>query len=139
MDACLSLFTSFGYFESDAEHAGTLAGMAETLRPGGWLVIDFLNAAQVRSLVAPAAGPFLAGERGSQSRKYLSGDQRFVIKEIHLADGREFRERVRLYHAADLEAMLSAAGIAIEQRFGDYQGARCIDGSPRTLLMGRAA
>ncbi len=49
VDACLSLFTSFGYFESDAEHAETLAGMASTLRPGGWFVIDFLNAAQVRS------------------------------------------------------------------------------------------
>lgn len=139
MDACLSLFTSFGYFESDAEHAATLAGMAETLRPGGWLVMDFLNAAQVRSLVAPEAGQLVEGERGSRLRKYLSADQRFVIKEIHLADGRQFNERVRLYHAAELEEMLMAAGIAIEQRFGDYQGTRCIDGSPRTLLLGRAA
>ena len=139
MDACLSLFTSFGYFESDEEHAATLAGMAATLRPGGWLVIDFLNAAQVRSLVSPVAGPLVPGERGSHLRKYLSVDQRYVIKEIHLADGRQFSERVRLYHATELEAMLAAAGIAVEQRFGDYLGARCIDGSPRALLMGRAA
>jgi SAM-dependent methyltransferase len=138
MDACLSLFTSFGYFESDAEHAATLAGMAATLRPGGWLVLDFLNAAQVRGKVPAVAGPLEPGERGSRLRKYLSADQRYVIKEIHLADGRQFRERVRLYHATDLEAMLAAAGIAVQQRFGDYQGARCIDGAPRTLLMGRA-
>jgi SAM-dependent methyltransferase len=139
MDACLSLFTSFGYFESDAEHAETLAGMAATLRPGGWFVMDFLNAAEVRSRVASVPGPLEPGERGSRLRKYLSPDQRFVIKEIHLADGRQFSERVRLYHAADLEAMLLAAGIAVEQRFGDYEGARCIDGSPRALLLGRAA
>jgi SAM-dependent methyltransferase len=139
MDACLSLFTSFGYFEDDAEHAATLAGMAATLRTGGWFVIDFLNAAQVRSQVAGEAGPLIEGERGSHLRKYLSADQRYVIKEIHLADGRQFTERVRLYHATELEAMLASAGIVIEQRFGDYQGARCIDGSPRTLLMGRAA
>ncbi len=139
MDACLSLFTSFGYFESDAEHAATLAGMAATVRPGGWFVIDFLNAAQVRGKVPATAGPLEAGERGSHQRKYLSADQRFVIKEIHLSDGRQFSERVRLFHATELEAMLTAAGIAVEQRFGDYQGARCIDGAPRTLLMGRAA
>ena len=139
MDACLSLFTSFGYFESDAEHAATLAGMAETLRPGGWFVMDFLNASQVRAHVAAEAGPLVPGERGSHLRKYLSPDQRYVIKEIHLADGRQFSERVRLYHATDLEAMLAAAGVAVEQRFGDYLGARCIDGSPRALLMGRAA
>jgi hypothetical protein len=35
--------------------------------------------------------------------------------------------------------MLTTAGIAVEQRFGDYEGARCIDGAPRALLMGRAA
>jgi len=139
MDACLSLFTSFGYFESDAEHAATLAGMAATLRPGGWFVIDFLNAAQVRSHVAVAAGPLVPGDRGSCLRKYLSADQRFVIKEIHLADGRQFNERVRLYHASELEGMLASAGVVIEQRFGDYQGAPCMDGSPRTVLMGRAA
>ena len=85
------------------------------------------------------AGPFLPGERGSRLRKYLSPDQLYVIKEIHLADGRQFSERVRLYHAAELEAMLAAAGVVIEQRFGDYQGARCIDGAPRALLIGRAA
>ena len=81
----------------------------------------------------------MPGERGSRLRKYLSPDQRYVIKEIHLADGRQFNERVRLFHAAELEAMLAAAGIAIEQRFGDYQGARCSDGAPRALLLGRAA
>lgn len=138
MDACLSLFTSFGYFESDTEHAATLAGMAATLRPGGWLVLDFLNAAQVRGRVPSAAGPLEPGERGSRLRKYLSTDGRYVIKEIHLGDGRQFRERVRLYHATDLEAMLAAAGITVLERFGDYQGARCIDGAARTLLMGRA-
>lgn len=139
MDACLSLFTSFGYFESDAEHAATLAGMAATLRPGGWFVMDFLNAGQVRSHVAAEAGPLQPGERGSRMRKYLSPDQQYVIKEIHLGDGRQFNERVRLYHASDLEAMLAAAGIVVEHRFGDYQGARCTDGAPRALLMGRAA
>jgi hypothetical protein len=35
--------------------------------------------------------------------------------------------------------MLASAGIMIEQRFGDYQGARCTDGAPRALLLGRAA
>ena len=121
------------------EHAATLAGMAATLRTGGWFVLDFLNATQVRSHVPAEAGPFVPGERGSRLRKYLSPDQRYVIKEIHLADGRQFNERVRLFHAVELEAMLASAGIVIEQRFGDYQGARCSDGAPRALLLGRAA
>ena len=79
--------------------------MAATLRSGGWFVLDFLNAAQVRARVAARAGPLQPGERGSHQRKYLSPDQRYVIKEIHLADGRQFSERVRLFHPAELEAM----------------------------------
>ncbi len=139
MDACLSLFTSFGYFESDAEHARTIAGMAEVLRPAGWFVLDFLNAAQVRARVSGGTGALEPGERGSRLRRYLSADQRHVIKEIHLADGRQFIERVRLYDAADLEAMLIAAGISVRHRFGDYQGAALVDGAPRALLIGQAA
>ena len=84
--------------------------MAATLRPGGWLVLDFLNAAQVRAHVGGVAGALEPGERGSRLRRYLSPDQRHVIKEIHLADGRQFKERVRLFDAAELEAMLARGG-----------------------------
>jgi len=139
MDACLSLFTSFGYFDSDAEHARTLAGMAATLRPGGWLVLDFLNAAQVRARVGGVAGALEPGERGSRLRRYLSPDQRHVIKEIHLADGRQFMERVRLYDVADLESMFLAAGVAVRFRFGDYHGTPLAGGAPRALLIGQVA
>ena len=48
MDLTVSLFTSFGYFEHDEEHAAALREMVTTVRPGGWFVIDFLNAAEVR-------------------------------------------------------------------------------------------
>jgi hypothetical protein len=89
--------TSFGYFDTDGEHQLTLTGIAATLRPGGWLVLDFLNAAQVRARVDSGPGALEPGPQGSRLRRYLSPDQRYVIKEIHLADGREFSERVRLY------------------------------------------
>ena len=43
MDLTVNLFTSFGYFERDAEHTAALHEMVATLRPRGWFVIDFLN------------------------------------------------------------------------------------------------
>jgi SAM-dependent methyltransferase len=138
MDASLSLFTSFGYFNTDDEHATTLRGIAATVRPGGWFIIDFLNAAQVRARVGPP-GALEPGERGSRLRRYLSPDQCHVIKEIHLADGRQFIERVRLYDASELERMLTAAGIGVQHRFGDYLGAPLSDGAPRVLLIGQAS
>jgi hypothetical protein len=62
-----------------------------------------------------------------------------VCKTIRLEDGRRFEERVRLFEPAELEAMLGTAGIRIEHRFGDYGGGPLAPGSPRTVLMGRAA
>src|SRR5436190_11294354 len=53
MDLTVNLFTSFGYFDRDAEHAAALGEMVGTLRPGGWFVIDFLNAPAVRAQLVP--------------------------------------------------------------------------------------
>jgi ubiquinone/menaquinone biosynthesis C-methylase UbiE len=43
MDLTVNLFTSFGYFDHDAEHAAALQEMVATVRPEGWFAIDFLN------------------------------------------------------------------------------------------------
>src|SRR6476469_7404518 len=53
MDLTVNLFTSFGYFERDAEHRAALEEMIATVRPGGWFVIDFLNPAAVRRRLIP--------------------------------------------------------------------------------------
>ena len=53
MDLTVNLFTSFGYFEREEEHADALAEMAGTVRPGGWFVIDLLNPAAVRAGLVP--------------------------------------------------------------------------------------
>src|ERR671921_2008758 len=53
MDLTVNLFTSFGYFDRDSEHAMALAEMVSTVRPGGWFVIDFLNPSSVRRGLVP--------------------------------------------------------------------------------------
>jgi len=136
MDLTVNLFTSFGYFDRDEEHAAVLTEMAATVRPGGWFVLDFLNAGTVRQGLVP-------GERhpgqGAAATRRLSADGRFVRKTIRLADNRLFEERVRLFEPAELEAMLRAAGVGIAHRFGDYEGGSLQADSPRTLLMGEVA
>ena len=45
----------------DDEHAAALDEMVATLRPGGWFVIDFLNAAEVRRRIGSGPRPGTAG------------------------------------------------------------------------------
>jgi SAM-dependent methyltransferase len=135
MDLTVSLFTSFGYFESDDEHARALSEMAGTLRPGGWFVIDFLNPSEVRGrLVARELVPVTGGVM--DVARSVSPDGHYVCKTIVTPDGRKFVERVRLFEPAEISAMLSDAGIDVRHRFGDYDAGPLRPGSPRTIMAG---
>jgi SAM-dependent methyltransferase len=133
-DLVVNLFTSFGYFEEDSAHARVLAGVGTVLRPGGALVIDFLNASQVRRNLVAYDERVENGITIEQHR-IISPDDRFVEKTIRLRErGREYVERVRLLSAGDLERMLGVAGFEVVHCFGDYAGARWSENSPRTIL-----
>jgi len=132
----INLFTSFGYFREDAEHRLVLGQVAAALAPGGRFVLDYLNADQVRrSLTASEDRPI--GESAVRVTRRIGRDGRFVIKEIELRDeGRSFQERVRLYGADELAALLAEAGFAVEARFGDYGGEPPGADAPRVILVG---
>jgi SAM-dependent methyltransferase len=133
-DLVVNLFTSFGYFDDDQDHGRVLACVRTVMKPGGTLVIDFLNASQVRRNLVPYDERVENGITIEQSR-IISPDDRFVEKRIRLRErGREYVERVRLFSAGDLERMLEGAGFDVVQCFGDYAGSSWSENSPRTIL-----
>jgi SAM-dependent methyltransferase len=136
MDLTVNLFTSFGYFENDAEHASALREMVSTLRPGGWFVLDFLNAAAVRRRLVPKEMLHVGGVEVRVGRS-VSADGRYVCKSIE-SEGQQFVERVRLFGIEEITSMLLDAGITLRHRFGDYQAAPLSETSPRTILLGQA-
>jgi SAM-dependent methyltransferase len=138
MDLTVSLFTSFGYFEHDEEHAAALREMVDTLRPGGWFVIDFLNPDQVRRRLVARETVALRDGRAEIGRA-MSPDGRYVCKTIVTPGGRRFTERVRLFEPAHMIAMLEEAGLEVRHRYGDYEAGPLRPDSTRTILAGRAA
>jgi ubiquinone/menaquinone biosynthesis C-methylase UbiE len=136
MDLTVNLFTSFGYFEQDAEHAAALGEMVGTVRPGGWFVIDFLNPAAVRRQLVQEETLEVAGSTIRVSRS-VSPDGRYVCKSIQGPEGRHFRERVRLFEPQQMTGMLEAAGVTVRFRFGDYDATPLTSSSPRTILVGQ--
>lgn len=135
MDLTLNLFTSFGYFSTDEEHAAVLAGMIDTVRPGGWFVLDFLHADRVRSTLEPE-GEAMMNDTPVKIRRSLSPDERYVIKEIDPGDGRLFREQVRLFTPDELRHMV-APTLDVKAVFGDYHGNPLTPDSPRVFLVGQ--
>ncbi|HKU62858.1 MAG TPA: class I SAM-dependent methyltransferase [Gemmatimonadales bacterium] len=137
MDLTVNLFTSFGYFDREAEHAAALREMVATVRPGGWFAIDFLNPATVRARLVPCERLAVHGHEVEVTRA-LSSDGHHVSKTIHTG-GRSFVERVRLFEPAEIETMLGRAGVIVRRRFGDYDASPMLPDSPRTILVGQTA
>jgi SAM-dependent methyltransferase len=135
-----SFFTSFGYFDDPDDDGRVLAEVARVLRPGGVLAVDYLNADAVRADLRPRTEEDAAGRRVVQTRTLADGGT--VVEkriEIHEGEGapRTFLERVRLYDADELRALLAAHGIETVRTFGDYSGGPPSPAAPRVILIGR--
>ena len=151
--AVLSLFTAFGYFGALADHDPVLAEVARVLAPGGWWVLDYLDAAAVRRELA--AGPRAdAGGRGPlrwRARRFLAPGGDRVVKEIAVTPapgereaaarlgippgGRRFREEVALFTPEELAPRAGAHGLRLEEVAGDYDGSPATPGAPRRIML----
>ena len=136
MDLTVNLFTSFGYFSNDQQHDEALAGMLESVKPGGWFVIDFLNASTVADNLVPHETVTLGTGPARVSRR-LSSEGQYVVKVIETTEGRKFMERVRLLKPEVLQSMIQRAGGAVTARFGSYAGDPLTQSSPRCILVSR--
>jgi SAM-dependent methyltransferase len=134
-DVVVNLFTSFGYFQTDAEHGGVVLEVARVLTPGGWFVLDYLNAPLVRRSLVEYEEVFSPSGKRVVIDRRISEDGRYVFKDMSLVeDGRKFHERVRLFEPQELEQILVDAGFSVDLRYGNYQGDTYGEASPRVLL-----
>jgi SAM-dependent methyltransferase len=117
-------FTPFGYFP-DPENRALLRSLLELLRPGGALVLDYLNAPFVRARLV-AEDVAVHGAIRVRSRRALEGDRlvkRMTLTHLDTGAEREALESVRLYEPVELRAMAADCGFTLARVAGDYQGA----------------
>jgi hypothetical protein len=120
-DAIFNLFTSFGYFNSEAENVLVLQSAAEALCPGGELVLDYLNTHHIeRSLVAHEVKT-AGGTTFELSRRIHDG---YFEKQITFTDDdgqpQAFTERVMALWPEQFTDYFRLAGLRVRATFGDY-------------------
>lgn len=117
-----SFFTSFGYFETLAEHEATLCEWRRVLAPGGFLFLDLPNAVRVENELVAAESFKREGLAVSITRS-LSRDPERVEKKILVEreDGgqEEYEERVMLFSEETIVSLLKGAGFHRWKLFGD--------------------
>ncbi len=137
-DACLSLFTSFGYF-SDRENQAVLDNAGRSLKTGGRLLLDLRNAGKGLSRL----------EDLDQMREIASGTLRMSIR--YDRDTRRARAEhvltrrdgiriesafdVRIYSDDELTGMIGRAGMRVADIFGSLAGGPFDENSARMVLV----
>lgn len=115
-----NLFTSFGYFEKEQDNINTLKAAHKALKPGGTLVIDFMNAEKVIAGLNPEETVVKDGIPFHITRKVTDGR---IVKTIRFEDKREpyyFEERVQALKLEDFKRYFKNTGFNLADTFGNY-------------------
>lgn len=121
-DVVFNFFTSFGYFETQRENDNALRTLANALKPGGKLVLDYLNSSYVAT--------HLVNDEVKEKDNIVFDIRRELkahkfMKQISILDKEKMRratytESVNAFTRPEFEAMFAKQGLAITEIFGDY-------------------
>jgi len=134
-EGIFNLFTSFGYFENEADNLKTLVAIKESLSEYGFAVIDFMNVPFVIENLVAEEVKTVDGIDFHLKRHATDG---YIIKEIDFEDKGQtyhFEERVRALTLDDFKAMMDEAGIYLLDIFGDYKLKKYHKNTSERLIM----
>ena len=139
-DWVLNFFTSFGYFESEAENLQVLHEIHRVLGPGGRFLVDLFNREKVVANLVPSERQELPGYDVEIERWFDERTER-VNKRMRVhAPSRNvqtFVESVRAYSREEVEQALGSAGLEVDALYGSFAGDEFQSDSERLILIGR--
>ncbi len=125
-DAAINVFTSWGYFETDAENEKVLQDVARSLGLGGRFLLDAINHEYLirhfrptASIQTPAGLSVLDETRFDALSGRVETERRIVFP-----DGRQVDRRmsIRLFTLAEVRNMLERCGMKVIATYGDFEG-----------------
>lgn len=119
-DVVFNLFTSFGYFENEADNISAIKALSDSIKPEGVLVMDFLNAYKTIDNMVEKEQKKVGELTFNIKRKVKNG---FIVKQISFEDnGRKFKfeERVKALYENDFKKYFNLAGLKLFKTAGDY-------------------
>jgi len=115
-DAVTCLFTSLGYFDTIDDDRKVLQAAFGALKPGGHLVIDFMNTPRVLRHLVPEERLEHEGIRFHIERWVEANT---IVKRISIQDGSHtevFEERVQALQPDTIDALVAEAGFELLDR-----------------------
>ena len=139
-DACLSLFTSFGFF-CDEENQRVLGNVGRSLKEGGIFLLDLRNAQKglsgeedMEKTITVPAGRLRLCVRFDRVTKRARAEHTLTRPDgIRISSAFD----VRIYSEAELTDMLRRAGMRVTALHGSLDGAPFTPGAERMVVISR--
>lgn len=122
-DFVFNLFTSFGYFNTMDEHLSVIRNVSASLKPGGILVLDYINAPYAERKLIPAETKEIDGiiyniKRWTDESHFFKS---ISIENVQFPVPCQFTEQVAKFTLADFESMFNKNSLYLEQVYGNYK------------------
>ena len=136
-DACVNLFTAFGYFDEEAENQSVLEQVCNVLKPGGLFLLDVSN----RDYYLLHLWPNYWRRHGEatllEETEFDPITSRFTMTFTWAkgADWRSLTHSVRHYTVPELKGMLERAGLSPIAVYGDFDGSEFELYSKRLIMV----
>lgn len=139
-DYAFNFFTSFGYFRTQREHDAAIRTIAQSLKPGGTLVIDYLNVHYAEDHLQHTSDIEVEGTNFHITR-WMDESHFFKKVEVEIEEFTEphiYTEKVAKFSLGDFTDMLSYQGMQVSDVYGDYAlNPYHIRKSPRMIIIAK--
>jgi SAM-dependent methyltransferase len=139
-DYVFNFFTSFGYFDDPSEDHKVVGNIHSALRPGGVLVMDYINSAPAERKLRTSEEKEIDGiiyniTRWTTETHFF---KKIRIENIGMAEPVEHIERVKKFSLDDFKKLFDSNGLQLEKVYGDYYlNDYDVQTSPRLILIAK--
>jgi len=135
-----NFFTSFGYFDDPSDDHKVVNNICSALKPGGVLVMDYLNSTPAERKLVSAEEKEIDGiiyhiTRWTTATHFF---KRIRIENTGMPEPVEHMEQVKKFSVEDFENLFNCNGLQLEKVHGDYHlNEYDTETSPRIILIAK--
>lgn len=139
-DYAFNFFSSFGYFRTERENENALRTIAQSLRPNGYFVMDYLNVHYAENHLIHKQEDRINGVQFNLTKWF---DETHFYKKIEIIDELleeplVYTEQITKYSLGDMTELLAFQNLQIQEVYGDYYfGNYDLHRSPRMMLVAK--